>query len=726
MHPARPQVPSAVCPSCGAQVDPLRARKVILLPDGFRFFCNSACGERFESGERDHDAVRRSGLECQSQPVPLLDTPAPCQPSVAVDTKPPEQQSEVEAPWIGLGLALGGLLCGSLASNWTLAWLSAICSVASAAVALLAGRRARIDLGMLSWVLAPMGTVLAVAAALVGSESEFAEGLVAGALAAGALNCRVWLEIHSRVPVQDLASNLERALPESVRVPDPSAPEMLDMNVLHVETAKIRTGEEFLTSEGETVAIDGVVRAGTAWALPYPGAKVTIPRTQGDPLLAGARIVEGEVLLRATRVGKDRALVRSAEFDMATGPQAAPLSRIAAQASRAGGILAVATAILIVSLSDAETLSSHMMAAATILIATPVITLRRGTTTPWVAAAATAGYRGIVFQNPKTLESAGKVSIAALCAHGTVTEGRPQVVEVHSIDGSSKKELIGLAVGAEASAEGHPIMAAIARYAKTQNIEPRSVRRAAFQPGRGVTALGPGGEAVVMGNRQLLIEEGISVAVADEEAYRAEARGYTALFCALGGRVRAVFALSDDIRAGARAAVQRLIDLQIEAVLLSGDHRVTIEAMASCLDVTHVKAELTPNERGREVDRLGHSGHVVAVVGHPGQDDEALSAAEVPVVLKAAGGPFGERGIALSSDDLRDATAALWVARAARREAWRAFLLTSSVGLGLAIAGATLMLSPAPAALFAVALDAFVLPGGARLLRRVQLRIPTR
>src|SRR5690606_18098970 len=165
------------------------------------------------------------------------------------------------------------------------------------------------------------------------------------------------------------------------------------------------------------------------------------------------------------------------------------------------------------------------------------------------------------------------------------------------------------------------------------------VRRATFSPGRGVTAVAPSGQPLVIGNRGLLLEAGVSVAVADADAARAEERGHTVVFVGLDGRVRALISLRDEDRVGARAAVQRLIDLGIEVVLVSGDHRGTVEALARHLDITHVKAELLPDEQGAEIRRLRETGGVVAVVGRPGHDDAALGAADVPVVLGAAGAP---------------------------------------------------------------------------------------
>jgi soluble P-type ATPase len=165
------------------------------------------------------------------------------------------------------------------------------------------------------------------------------------------------------------------------------------------------------------------------------------------------------------------------------------------------------------------------------------------------------------------------------------------------------------------------------------------------------------------GNRHALLNAGVSVAVADREAQRAEAMGRTVVFLAVGGRVRALFVLEDPVRAEARAAVQTLIDLGVEVVLLAGDHRTTVESLARPLDITHIKAELTSEERAHEVTRLRDAGVGVAVVGRAPDDELALATSDVALTLDAAGGVH-EGDIAVGSDDLRDAADALVLASA--------------------------------------------------------------
>jgi P-type Cu+ transporter len=741
MHPARPQVPSVPCPVCGTPVDPLRAGGVILLEDGFRYLCDAACIDRFRQGERIQEGPARRTPRANARAHP----PAPPSMAPTPPTDPRQGEPHTMVPgasdaalepwqWAGVGLVSTALILGAVPAPLPLEVLSALASCGAAAVTLHMSRYLRDEMGWLPWLLGPLGVFLAAAAALgARMEDPQAWGALAGAaVASGAVFARAWLDRHSNEPVAVAIARLKAPIPDTVAIPLDTTDDPLDVPLRRTATGDVRTGEQVLALEGEVVAVDGVVQAGDAFALLHPGAKTPVRRRPGDPLLAGARIVEGQVRLLVTRVGEDRGLVRPALFRQGSGPtrEAAPLGRLAARLVAWGGLAASIGALGGLAAPMAwgtEGFAGPLSAAAAVLIAAPLISIRRAAETPWVAAGAAAGERGIIYASARAVDSAARTTVVALCAHGTVTEGAPEVVEVHPMDDDvDPLRLLALITGAEAAAADHPLATAIRKYAEGRHVHAEPMRRASFAPGRGLTALGPDGETLVVGSRRLLLDEGISVAVADAEAVPAEERGHTVLFAAIGGRVRAVIVVQDEVRFGTRAAIQRLYDLNMEVVLVSGDHRVTVETLAGLLDVSHVRAELVPEERGAEVHRLREHGGPVAAVGQGDRDASALSGADVPVVLRGAGSPAGERGIGVASEDLRDAADGLWIARAARTEAWRTTLASVAGGAVLVTGAAAGWLAPGAVGLLAVALDSWALPAGSRLLRRISLRIPSR
>jgi P-type E1-E2 ATPase len=442
--------------------------------------------------------------------------------------------------------------------------------------------------------------------------------------------------------------------------------------------------------------------------------------------MAGARVVDGAIRVLATHVGDDRALMRPARFGDGGADDAAPLTRFVLRVEVVGtGVLAVGVAIAIGINGTGANLAALLAAVSAVLLAAPLLAIRRAADGPYVVAGAAAAERGVAFASARALDRAGRTSVVAISTRGTISEGVPEVAEAHGIDGDLRAA-IALTAAAEREVENNAIARALVRHADELKVERLAVRRAQIVPGRGVRATGPSGEHIAIGTRQLLLEDGVSVAIADAEAARAESRGHVPIFVAIERKARALFALRDEERPGARAAVQRLIDLGVEVVLLSGDSRASIDALAKRLDVDHVRAELAPEERAAEVRRLRDAGGVVAVIVHPAHDPDLLGAADVPVVLAAAGAPEGDRAIALSGDDVRDAAGALFIAHAARREALRATTLAAISGIALVALGAAGIASPPVVAVLAGAIDAYVLPTGERVLRRIELRLPAR
>jgi P-type Cu+ transporter len=179
------------------------------------------------------------------------------------------------------------------------------------------------------------------------------------------------------------------------------------------------------------------------------------------------------------------------------------------------------------------------------------------------------------------------------------------------------------------------------------------------------------------------------------------------LLVALGDRLVGLIALQDGLRAGARAAVQRFLDARIEPVLLSGEARDTCETIGRALDIEHVRPAVLPADRGPEVRALGEGGSVVAVVGQPVGDDGALGAADVAIAMGAAGSTPGEWGVALASDDVRDAALALAIPHATRARVRVAIALGATPGvvalLAIGFGVAPLAVAPLAAMLGAIA-----------------------
>lgn len=474
-------------------MEPLRAGAVILMVDGYRFLCDSTCADNFRKGERAFDRTPKPRVMPVTEPrtpaASAVIAPAPRDSVIqiaTVDESPaPTTVSVFADPRYALAASAVAALCGALGSNVWLAVLSCVANIFAIGVALVSFVRARHDVNVLAWLLGPIGAVVATFAAFIQvlADSRAWFGLVGASIAGAALLVRAWLDARSRVPVAHVVEELLRKMPLKVSVPVASSTDPLGVAQKEVNTSLIRTGEEVLALQGETVAVDGVIKAGEAMALLHPGAKTPVRRSVGDPLLAGARIVQGSVRILATRVGEDRALVRPDRFRIGGDRESAPVVTVAHAISRWGSFVVLLAAGAALFFSTEHTFALQLSAAAAVLLSAPLLAIQRAAESPLVAAAATAGGRGIVFHNARSLERAGRVTVAALATRGTITEGNPEVVEIHAIDDTPVAPLIALAAAAESAAEGHAIARAILRFAEARGVAPESVRRAQFLSG---------------------------------------------------------------------------------------------------------------------------------------------------------------------------------------------------------------------------------------------------
>lgn len=684
-----------------------RARGVLALDDGFHYFCDPKCRDAFR-GELKAGRARRATPPSTLRAVDTAQVIRLEGENAALAVR-----SAFKSPWIALSACAAALL-GWVPGEAT-GLLSSLILTGLAGWLLVRRDAGRNELGGLGWLMGPVGCM---ALALSGMFTTERVGAVsAAAVGIGLLWMRGFLGLAAREPIEGLLARLRARVPERTRVSLSSTDDETPFETREGTTSSIRAGEDVLVEAGDVIPVDGVVSLGEGLTMPYPNAQAPTRRIQGDAVLAGAQVIEGALRITATRVGDARALFRPASF-LLDRPGAATITRATAPARTlaVGGMFAVSVIVLGLAFAqDAGQLLSRVGAG---LLAMPLLSLLRGATWPFVAASAMAVARGIVFRDAATLERAGRVTATALCTDGTVTQGSCQLLEVSPLGREQDVEqLTALAMGGQLAAEPHPIAQAVLRFGEQRQITATAVRRAAYARGRGVTALVDGGAALVLGNRQSLLQAGVSVAVADREAQRAESQGRTVVFLALGGRARALFVFEDPVRPEARAAVQQLIDLDQEVVLLSGDHRTTVEALARTVDVTHVKAELSAEERAAEVGRLREAGGVVAVIGRAPTDETSLAAADVGITLDAAGSPM-EGDVAIASEDLRQAAEALTIARAARRTSQAVVTACVVGGVGLAMVSAIGVLHPLAVILCAAAIDAWALPSSARLLRR--------
>jgi cation transport ATPase len=615
-------------------------------------------------------------------------------------------------PVVATGLALLALALVILSQSPELGWLGAFLVVLCAAV------NARIRLTTLRAtkslrIVAPIGLGLAAIAGTLTDDTEAQRwSLVGAAVAAIAVSLRHWLHSSLSSSLRAATHELRETLPLKARVPsrDPSAYE-------EVPATSLRQGDLAVVLEGELAPADGVIEEGSGLGLRYPKAPHARPYGEGDFILAGTRLLEGAATIRVRRTGQDRGIVRAVELGQRKQQDRAVASQLRFVVTEWSWLILAPAAI-------AAFVWAGPAGAAAFLLGVPVLGLLASLDIPLDAGALASARRGIFFGSSRALRDAGRTNTTAILLRGALTVGEPIVQQVYPLGSKELDHVLALAAAAEKAADDHPVARAIQRYAVEHGHAAATVRKERVHAGLGVTAVTSRGVPVVVGRRQLLLDEGISVAAADSDATHIESEGLTPIFIAIAGHLEALVAILDPVHVGARDAVQRIADLPCDVVILSGDDRRTVERIAAQLGAPRVKAPLLPHERVTEVRGLRETAGVTATIGRGGEDDAVLAAADVPISLRLVGSALEDRGVVVASHDVRDAADALWVARAVRRTTWRGittcFVVAAIIVLGVAFGWMT----PVIAALCGLATETWALRAGSRLLRRVDLRVP--
>src|SRR5438067_902807 len=315
-----------------------------------------------------------------------------------------------------------------------------------------------------------------------------------------------------------------------------------------------------------------------------------------------------------------------------------------------------------------------------------------------------AAREGVLFRNATVLEAAATVDTVVFDKTGTLTEGRPSVTDVIPAAGVEEVEILRLAAAADAQSE-HPLARAVVEAAKQRALAVDPPSRFEAVPGHGVQAT-VGGRTVLVGNRKLLERNGVTPGL-ERDAEKLRAKANTVLYVAADGRTLGLIAVADRIRPTAKAAVATLHGLGIRVLLLTGDSRVTGEAVARTLGIDDVHAEVLPGDKAAEVRRLEEGGRRVAMVGDGVNDAPALAAATVGIAIGAGTDVAIETaGIILMKDDPADVPAALVLARRVHRKIkqnlfWAAIynLIAIPLAAGVLYPSLGILLKPAWAAL---------------------------
>lgn len=443
-----------------------------------------------------------------------------------------------------------------------------------------------------------------------------------------------------------------------------------------VDVDAILPGQVLRVRPGESIPVDGVVLEGASAVdeSALTGESIPVEKTAGDTVNAATVNRTGSFTFRATRVGADTSLAKIIQLVEDANATKAPIARMADKV--AGVFVPVVFAISAVTFAVWMALTGSANEALTSAVAVLVISCpcALGLATPVAIMVGTGkgAEMGILFKSAEALENLRNVGTVVLDKTGTVTRGKPAVTDIvvaTRADGSpamSEKALLKLAAALERSSE-HPLAEAIMAECESRGIVARMVEDFAAVPGRGVTAR-EGQNIIAAGNVRFMGELGAAVPTDLAEQFATE--GKTPLFFAKNSELVGTIAVADEVKETSAEAIAALRKLGVDVRMLTGDNRVTAEAIARRvgLNSEQVIADVLPADKERHVRELQDAGGKVAMVGDGINDSPALARADVGLAI-GTGADIAKEGadVVLMRSDLMDVARAIELSRATIR-----------------------------------------------------------
>ena len=399
----------------------------------------------------------------------------------------------------------------------------------------------------------------------------------------------------------------------------------------------VHLGDLLRVRPGEKVPVDGEVVEGHSSVdeSMISGEPVPVEKVAGEKAIGATVNGTGMLLMRATRVGKDTMLSQIVRMVAEAQRSRAPIQKLADQVSAwfvpAVVVVAIVT-FLVWSIVGPEPRLSHALvnAIAVLIIACPCAL---GLATPMSIMVGTGrGARaGVLVKNAEALELLEKVDTLVVDKTGTLTLGKPKLVEVQATEPFGEDEVLRLSAALERGSE-HPLAAAIVQGAQERGIELPAVADFASHTGKGVSGMVEG-RKVALGNPAMLSDLGIDILSLQDRADRERSQGQGVMFVAIDGKLGGLLIVADPIKESAPAAIADLHRQGVRIVMLTGDSRRTADAVAKRLGIDEVIAEVLPEQKQSKIAELRAQGLRVAMAGDGINDAPALAAADVGIAM---------------------------------------------------------------------------------------------
>jgi Cu+-exporting ATPase len=447
-----------------------------------------------------------------------------------------------------------------------------------------------------------------------------------------------------------------------------------------VPIEEVVVGDTVLVRPGEKVPVDGMIMDGES-AIDesvVTGESVPVDKQAGDHVIGSSVNKTGAFTFRATKVGADTALARIVEMVERAQSSRPPIGRLVDKVSSyfvpSVMIISVLTFLAWFNFGPDPVLNFAIVTTVAVLVIACPCALGLATPISLMVGVGKAAEHGVLIRNGEALETASRLDVVVLDKTGTITKGKPELTDVLPLEGFDERELLRLAAVADRRSE-HPLAEAIVNGARAKGVEVGEPEQFNAVPGHGVETVVEG-RRVAVGNRKLMAKDNVSLADFEEMAARLADEGKTPMFVAVDGRPAGLIGVADTIKEDSVAAIRMLKEMGVEVVMITGDNERTAQAIARQVGISRVLADVLPEEKARQVEKLqaeglagrergGRGARLVGMVGDGINDAPALAQADVGFAIGTGTDVAIEAAdVTLVGGSLRGVVTAIEVSRA--------------------------------------------------------------
>ncbi|UTC96615.1 heavy metal translocating P-type ATPase [Treponema denticola] len=456
-------------------------------------------------------------------------------------------------------------------------------------------------------------------------------------------------------------------------------------NEEEIPVEEIVKGDLILIKPGFSIPVDGIIVEGNSSVdeAAITGESLPVEKTAGDKVVSASINLSGTFIFKAERVGDDTTLSQIIALVEEASASKAPVSKLADKISNyfVPAVIAIAVITLFIWLIAGEGFEFALSRAISVLVISCPCALGLATPTAIMAGTGKGARLGILIRSAEALETAHKTNTVVLDKTGTITQGRPDVIDIKKTENFSEDEVLSFAYSLEVLSE-HPLANAVIKRAKEKNLEALKIKDFKAEHGFGISGIEEAsGLKILAGNEKLFQKNNIEISHAKAEIDALAEKGATPLLIGVSGgtggsssetdtgaKLIGIIAVADKIKEGSIESIAEFKAMGIKTIMLTGDNKKTANAIKAQTGVDDFSAELLPQNKKNEIEKLQQAGLKTAMIGDGINDAPALMTADVGIAIgNGTDIAIESADIILMNDNLQTAVDSIQLSRAVMR-----------------------------------------------------------